>query len=558
MMFSKVSLPPNALPKSVDMPGTRLRLQTQYTWTAADGSLCIRFHFRVIRGLTTQRATAMADREVENCGVLLGSVADALTPVVVVEAFEPAGHDETLQLVLDRWRRSPERRIHAVGSYRLAVPGALEPGAPRWSDGTLSYPRVDVAIEGPVPDGLAASISWCASAGDLPQRDRLVFPESSLLPSGALSSAASGASAVHITADSDHVADAGQAADRTPSRNSRGFVIGGVAVLAIAAAIAAKVNGVRPVPTRTGLSAPTDTETSMLGLSVQRAGESLIVKWDPEVMTNSRGGILTIRVRDSRRDWVLDREQLRAGRVLYSVDSDDITFRLEVFDDLKRSRLETLRVLSKPNGESVPAHGVYTQPPPEGPQAATAPVKSKPFLVPPSSLAKNAPVPTPPEADLPPTTLFVTPAPTVQLPSPQISPEQIPPARPPELPISSVAEPLPKSGADTATSVTPPVPVNRFAPTLPSNLRALIQTRVKVTISVTVDASGKVTEAEGSVEAPNSPGALGEFIKRAAVDAARQWRFEPARVNGRAVKGTCVIHFEVGPATTRSETRIQR
>jgi len=549
-MFSKVGLPAIDLRKSGDTPGTRPQLQTQCAWTAPDGSLRVRFHLRVIRRLAGQHATAMADREVKDCGVLLGSVEDAPTPVVVVEAFEPAGHNETIQLVFDRWRRSPERRIHAVGSYWLAGLGSPDPGAPRWSDGTLSYPRVDLTIERPGPEALAASISWCTNAGDLRQRDRLVFPESSLPPSGAVSAAASGASDVHLTADSDRAADAGPAADRTESRSSGGLIIGGVAALAIAAAIAARVNGVWPVPKPTELSAPRDTEASILGLSVQRAGENLIVKWDPEVMTNSTGGILTIRVRDSRRDWVLDRDQLRAGRVLYSVDSNDITFRLEVFDDLKRSRSETLRLLSQPNSESVPGPSDYTPPPREPREAVTARIQPKPFQAPPSSVAKSAPAL--PEADLPPSTALITPAPTMPLPSPQISTPRLP-----ELP-SGTAEPVPNSGADTVASVTPPVPAKQVAPILPSNLRALIQTRMKVAISVTVDASGKVTEAQGKVETPNSGGALGEFLKRAAVEAARQWSFEPARVNGRAVQGTCVIQFEFGPSTTRPETRIPR
>jgi TonB family protein len=82
-------------------------------------------------------------------------------------------------------------------------------------------------------------------------------------------------------------------------------------------------------------------------------------------------------------------------------------------------------------------------------------------------------------------------------------------------------------------------------------------TRVSVKVTVSVDALGKVTAAEGTVEAPTSPGALSEFARRAAVDAARRWRFEPAQVNGHAVPGSCVIHFEFGHATG-SETRVRR
>jgi hypothetical protein len=102
-------------------------------------------------------------------------------------------------------------------------------------------------------------------------------------------------------------------------------------------------------------------------------------------MAKLRGGVLTIRVRDSRRDWVLDRDQLRAGRVFCAVDADDITFRLKVFDDLRRSRLETLCVLSLPNGEAVLAPVVYTPPPQTRPEAATTPIESKPFQAPPST-----------------------------------------------------------------------------------------------------------------------------------------------------------------------------
>jgi hypothetical protein len=543
---------------------TGRQLNTQYAWAAKDGSVCIRFHVGVIRGLAKQYDEARADREMQPYGVILGSVEQGLTRVVVVEAFEPARHDETMQIVCNRWLPSSERRIHAVGCYRLAMPDSLELTAARWF-ADVSYPSIDVVIEGPVPDGLAASVSWRPGAGALSQRDRIVFPESLAFSADSLTGQR--AASIQLSEeDRDPHGDNGQTRDRARSRRNLGLTIGvvllGIVILAIPAAIAVKVYETQQVPAFTELSARKEKDASIFGLSVQRQGGSFIVKWDPEAaaIANRNGGILTIRVRDNRRDWILDRDQLMAGKVFYAADADDISFRLEVFDDLGKSRVETLHVLSSPRDEGVSAQ-IVSPPPVPVPQREeeVAPARRdlKPFAAPPARPVKSAPPPSLPAADLFVDSLFAPVAAAVQLPSVQFFPP-----RPLEVSRSSAVEPAPNSNkvldplaavlnppppVTKPSTVTPVIPVTRVTPTLPVNVRSMIHEPVDVPVSVTVDASGKVIEAVCAWEMSNSSGTRNEFIKTAAVNAALKWRFDPARVDGRAVQGTCLIHFRFAP-----------
>jgi TonB family protein len=57
---------------------------------------------------------------------------------------------------------------------------------------------------------------------------------------------------------------------------------------------------------------------------------------------------------------------------------------------------------------------------------------------------------------------------------------------------------------------------------------------------VQIDVRGRVVSA-APVKKPH--GGLDAYLASTAVQAARQWRFEPARENGRAVPGSQTIHF---------------
>lgn len=65
-----------------------------------------------------------------------------------------------------------------------------------------------------------------------------------------------------------------------------------------------------------------------------------------------------------------------------------------------------------------------------------------------------------------------------------------------------------------------------------------IRGHVRVRVRVQVDANGNVSNAEFDQRGPS------RYFANAALDAARNWKFQPARVNGRAVPSTWLLQFE--------------
>jgi TonB family protein len=84
----------------------------------------------------------------------------------------------------------------------------------------------------------------------------------------------------------------------------------------------------------------------------------------------------------------------------------------------------------------------------------------------------------------------------------------------------------------------------RVQPDVPEKASLSIQGKVKVAVRVTVDSSGKVSEA-----ALESPGPSKYFANRA-LQATRNWRFKPARVNGKVVSSVWMLQFEFSQTAT--------
>jgi TonB family protein len=91
------------------------------------------------------------------------------------------------------------------------------------------------------------------------------------------------------------------------------------------------------------------------------------------------------------------------------------------------------------------------------------------------------------------------------------------------------------SSVQTPTRVT-----HRVAPVIASGIRPRIRGKVPIDIRVQIDSKGNVTRATPASRAKNS---LERYLARSAVQAAKQWRFEPARRDGKAIAGTQTLHF---------------
>jgi TonB family protein len=103
--------------------------------------------------------------------------------------------------------------------------------------------------------------------------------------------------------------------------------------------------------------------------------------------------------------------------------------------------------------------------------------------------------------------------------------------------ITPTITPRPPSNAIHRTE---PKAIHRAPPVIAAGIRPRIKDTVTIDVRVHIDEHGRVTQAVPAVKPQKG---LDAYLAGAAVQAARQWRFEPARENGKAVPGTQTIHF---------------
>jgi TonB family protein len=72
------------------------------------------------------------------------------------------------------------------------------------------------------------------------------------------------------------------------------------------------------------------------------------------------------------------------------------------------------------------------------------------------------------------------------------------------------------------------------------SIKPRIKDAIPIDVRMHIDAEGRVTSAAPVAKQPSG---LHAYLAGRAVEAARRWRFEPARQNGRPVPGTETIHF---------------
>jgi TonB family protein len=101
------------------------------------------------------------------------------------------------------------------------------------------------------------------------------------------------------------------------------------------------------------------------------------------------------------------------------------------------------------------------------------------------------------------------------------------------------------SASDTSKESRLPGAVReRVLPPVPESARQTIQGKVRVKVAVTVDPQGQVSAAE-----LRSPGPS-RYFARLALEAARQWKFQPVEVNGQPQESRWLIEFRFGRSST--------
>ncbi len=102
-----------------------------------------------------------------------------------------------------------------------------------------------------------------------------------------------------------------------------------------------------------------------------------------------------------------------------------------------------------------------------------------------------------------------------------------------------VAEKQRSSGAGGKGAV-----AEQVLPEVPAKASATIRGKVEIGVRVAVDPTGAVTNAE--LESPSSS----QYFANLALQAARRWRFQPARTAGQPVASEWVLHFHFEPDKT--------
>jgi len=135
-----------------------------------------------------------------------------------------------------------------------------------------------------------------------------------------------------------------------------------------------------------------------------------------------------------------------------------------------------------------------------------------------------------------------TPAPAVTAPQPQpVAPPQQPAQQPPAdaaPPLSSAVAPPQRSGAVKG------VVSQRVMPEIPPSASNSIRGTVNVRVRVNVSPTGDVTDADFDSAGPS------KYFAKAAMDAARQWKFRPAQANGQPVASVWILQFAFTPDNT--------
>lgn len=288
-----------------------------------------------------------------------------------------------------------------------------------------------------------------------------------------------------------------------------------------------------------------------IGLTFRRTGRQLTLSWDTSIPALQAGdlGLLTIRDGNVQRKIELTAEQLRGGRLEYAFEGATVEAGLQLYRGREHLSGETaIFIAGTPPVPEVAASTPVPNPTPTKERRREAKARAKPPARSVPLRAKKA-IPTKPpvretRAAAATPQRSIQPLPAASPPPVAASPAPVV-AEPPHLALSLPAAPAPIAGLPGPAIAPPPityvaaVPIRRINPTVPAGLRHLIQDPVSIEVRVTIDAEGKVVDAKPV----NASGSSQKLLSPGVVQAARLWRFEPARKNGQRVGSETTLRF---------------
>jgi len=112
-----------------------------------------------------------------------------------------------------------------------------------------------------------------------------------------------------------------------------------------------------------------------------------------------------------------------------------------------------------------------------------------------------------------------------------------------EAPVPAAPPAPPAHPEPPAHEVTPPKATHKVPPSIPDSIRPRIKGAVVIEVHVKIDATGRVTSA---APVGKHRAGIDTYLAGRAVEAAKAWRFDPARENGKPVPGEQTIRFPFG------------
>jgi TonB family protein len=128
----------------------------------------------------------------------------------------------------------------------------------------------------------------------------------------------------------------------------------------------------------------------------------------------------------------------------------------------------------------------------------------------------------------------------------QSQPVQAPAAVPtPQPPAAQSPAPFFAKEKPAKTGLVRGAVLEQVLPDVPRSAQNTIEGRVKVSVQVSVDSSGKVSDATLASAGPS------KYFAKLALAAARRWKFTPPQVDGQPVASEWVLRFQFKPTTTQ-------
>ena len=573
-------------------------LQSYYVWEPPSHGITVLLNLRLIEGMKAWIDQAHRSGQ-ETGGILLGSIEqDSLGQrIVTIEDCAAiriphrsgsqftlaAGSARPIENAVTRWRGQRATSVTPVGFTRSHLrPGLyLDPAdfALFWN--YFPDPCSVFLLVRPGPESLAGFFFW--ERGELHRQDSyLQFPfDPQKLSRDASHTVLRGPS----LAANGRQKSGPHAPQRLPAPASSsfrlklsvqpgdgprlGWIGATLAILFLSAILwqpSTAVRGSAPRP------------SSELGLNIDHLGPALRLTWNPHasVVENATHGILWVSDGSARKKIELDGKQLAHGSVMYVPESDQVEFRLQVDSQGKpvANSILSLAPATRPEladvvppAPAVPAEEEQSTTPPK---SSVHPIQERA----PSVTASSAPSPTPPAAEKPAAIAKEEPAAVTvpkpdppssfvrqPLPSVSLSYEYAPlPERARRKGIDKIPvirlfhrHPKPEPASAKSETVVPAKPLQAFKPHVPSDVARALPGDWRVDVKASIDEKGRVLQLE-----PLSS-TMDPRLVRLVMNAVNDWDFEPANIDGRAIKSGLVVTFRFHiPSEAESERSANR